>query len=185
MRRKVPWKWIAWIAGGGLAIYLTVGIILVGRDTPPIPPSSQMVDLRGGQVHGNRITNKAWSFDYDHATFSPDGTTGTVDGVRNGVVFRKGKKYLRISAEHISVNLQSLDFTAIGKVHVERINDPEKRSFDTDLVVWANGSKLLHMDHPSYIHTSGQTMRLDGVTIDFDSDTVHIAKLGGNVDIKK
>jgi hypothetical protein len=185
MWRRIRWKWVAWIVGGGLAIYLTVGIILVGNDTPPIPPSSQMIDLRGGQVHGNRIATKSWSFDYQHAELSPDGTTGTVDGVRNGVVFRKGKPYLKVSAEHVSVNTQSLDFTAIGKVHVERLTDPERRSFDTDLVVWTNDAKLLHMDHPSYFHTEGQTMELDGVTIDFSTDSVHIAKLVGNVNIKK
>ena len=184
MWRRVPWKRIAWIAGAAFSVYLVVGIILAGRNTPQLPPTQQTIDLRGGHILNNRITTKSWSFDYDHAQLSPDGTTGTVDGVHNGIVFRKGKPYLKISATHISLNTQSLDFTAVGKVHVERIGDPQKRSFDTDLVMWTNGAKLLRLDHPSYLHSGTQTMRLDNVTINFDTEQIHMAKLGGSFEYK-
>jgi hypothetical protein len=185
MLRSIPWKRITWTAIAALAVYVVVGIILAGRDTPSLPPVTQSIDLKGGHILGNRITTKSWSFDYDHAQLSPDGTIGSVDGVRNGIVFKKGKPHLRISAEHISVNTQTLDFTALGKVHVERIDDPEKRSFDTDLVVWTNNAKIVRMDHPAYVHTGKNTLRLDGVTINFDTDQVHFEKMGGAVEIKK
>ncbi len=185
MRRKIKWTAIAWIAGIALVVYVTIEVILAGRGTPPIPPSSQTIDLRGGHVQGNRITSKSWSFDYTHAQLSPDGTVGTVDGVRHGIVFRKGKPYLRISAEHISVNTQTLDFTAIGKVHVERINDPQSRSFDTDLVIWTNNAKLLHMDHPSYLHSGDQTLKLENVTINFDTDQIQFGRINGSAIIEK
>jgi hypothetical protein len=110
--------------------------------------------------------------------------SGSVDGVRNGVVFRKGKPYLRISAQHVRLNIQSLDFTAVGKVHVERINDPQRRAFDTDLVTWTNDAKILRMDHPSYIHSGGHTLRIDGISVNFDDNTFHLGKLGGSVNIQ-
>ncbi len=185
MSLRFGWKQIAWIAGLALIVWVVTEVILAGRDTPPIPPASQSIDLRGGHVTGNRITTKSWTFDYTHAQLSPDGTVGTVDGVRNGIVFRKGKPHLRIAAEHISINTQTLDFTAIGKVHVERIDDPEKRSFDTDLVIWTNNAKLLRMDHPSYLHTGDQTLKLENVTINFDTEQIHFGKIGGSAVIKK
>ena len=185
MRTRFTWKHAAWIAGIALIVWVVIEVILAGRDTPPVPTASQSIDLRGGHVTGNRITTKSWTFDYTHAQLSPDGTVGTVDGVRNGIVYRKGKPYLRIAAEHISVNTQSLDFTALGKVHVERIGDPEKRSFDTDLVIWTNNAKLLRMDHPSYLHTGDQTLKLEHVTIDFDSERVHFGKISGAAIIRK
>lgn len=185
MRRKFTWKHVAWIAGVAIAVWMIAGIILAGRGTPPIPPSTQSIDLRGGHVTGNRITTKSWTFDYTHAQLSPDGTIGTVDGVRNGVVYRKGKPYLRIAAEHISVNTQTLDFTAIGKVHVERIGDPQQRSFDTDLVVWTNTAKLLRMDHPSYLHSGDQVLKLETVSIDFGTEQVHLGKIDGAAVIQK
>ena len=185
MRKRFKWKRLATIGAILFGIYVIVEVILAGNGTPPIPPSSVQMNLHGGHVMANRITTKSWTFDYDHAQLSPDGMSGSVDGVRNGIVFRKGKPYLKISAQHIQVDIDSLDFTAIGKVHVERINDPQGRAFDTDLVTWTNNAKLLKMTHPSYVHTAGQTLRIDGITVDFDANTIHLGKLNGQVNVQK
>jgi len=166
-----------------LFVYVVIEIVLAGRGTPPAPPGQTPIDLRGGHVMNNHISTKSWSFDYDRAHLSPDGLSGTVDGVRNGIVFRKGKPYLRISAAHVRLNIQSLDFTAVGKVHIERINDPQGRAFDTDLVTWTNDAKLLRMDHPSYVHSGGQTLRIDHITVNFDDNTIHLGKLNGAVNV--
>jgi hypothetical protein len=183
--KKLTWKHAAIVAGGLFLIYVVVEIILAGGGVPPIPPSSMPIILRGGHVMNHRITTKSWTFDYDRAQLSPDGLTGSVDGVRNGVVFRKGKPYLRISAQHVQLDITSLNFTAVGKVHVERIDDPQHLSFDTDLVTWTNNAQLLHIDHPSYLHSGGQTMRIDGITVNFDTNTIHFGKINGNVDVKR
>jgi hypothetical protein len=183
--KKITWKRLAIVAGVLFGIYVIVEIFLAGGGNPPVPPSSIPINLHGGHVLNNRITTRSWSFDYDHAQLSPDGMTGSVDGVRDGIVFRKGKPYLKISAAHVQLDIQSLDFTAIGKVHVEYVKDPQKRSFDTDLVTWTNNAKLLHMDHPAYLHSGGQTLRIDGITVDFDANTIHLGKLNGGVDVHK
>lgn len=184
-RNKRALKRAAIVAGVLLVAWVTIEVILAGTGPAPKPPSSISMDLRGGHVLNNRISTKSWTFDYDHARLSPDGTSGSVDGVRNGIVFRKGKPYLRISAEHIQLDIASLDFTAIGKVHVETIDDPQRRAFDTDLVTWTNDAKLLKMTHPAYVHTNGQTLRIDGITVDFDANSVHLGKIGGRVDLHK
>jgi hypothetical protein len=182
--RRRFWRRIGLVAVVLFFVWVVVEIVLAGRGTPPPPPGQAPVDLRGGHVMNNHISTKSWTFDYDHARLSPDGMSGTVDGVRNGIVFRKGKPYLRISAQHVSLNIQTLDFTAVGKVHIERMDDPARRSFDTDLVTWTNDAKLLHMDHPSYIHTGNQTLRIDGITVNFDDNTIHLGKLSGAVQVK-
>ncbi len=182
---KRRWKRI-WIAGSVLLfLFVAVEIYLAGGGALPPPPGAIPLVMHGGHVVTNRIRTKSWLFDYDHAQLDQDGTSGTVDGVRNGIVYRKGKPYLRISAQHVQVDLQNLDFTAIGKVHVERIDDPEHRSFDTDLVTWTNNAKLLRMDHPAYVHSGNQTLRIDGITIDFDANTMHFDKIGGTVQVRK
>jgi hypothetical protein len=183
--KAIWWKRLALAAGLALGVYVVVEIVLAGGGTPPLPPNQTPIDLRGGHVLNNHITTKSWSFDYDHARLSPDGMSGSIDGVRNGIVFRKGKPYLRISAKHIVLDIQSLDFTAIGKVHIERIDDPEHRAFDTDLVTWTNDAKILRMSHPSYVHSGNQTLRIDGISVNFDDDTVHLGKVSGGVDIHR
>jgi len=181
MKRRIKWGPIAAIAGGALVLWLIVGVILAGFGTPPLPPDQSVISLRGGRVQGNRITTKSWSFDYHDAQLSPDGTTGTVDGVHDGIVFKHGKPYLKITAERISVDTMSLNFTAIGKVDVVLIGDPLKRSFDTDLVVWTNATKLLQMEHPSYLHSHGHTLAFSTITIDFGKDQIHFGSIRGDV----
>lgn len=181
--KPLAWKRIGIGAGILLFVWVVVEVVLAGRGTPPLPPGQMPIDLRGGHVLNNHITTKSWTFDYEHARLSPDGLSGSVDGVRNGIVFRKGKPYLRISAKHIQLNIESLDFTAVGAVHIERINDPQHRAFDTDLVTWTNDAKLLRMSHPSYLHSGGQTLVVNNITVDFDANTIHIGKISGKVDL--
>jgi hypothetical protein len=183
-KKKLLWRRLGIIAGALFLTYVVVEIVLAGRGIPPLPPTQSPIELHGGHVLNNHISTKSWSFDYDHARLSPDGMSGSVDGVRNGVVFRKGKPYLRISAQHVRLNISTLDFTAVGKVHIERINDPQRRSFDTDYVTWTNDAKLLRMDHPSYVHSGDQTLRIDGIKVNFDDNTIHFGKLNGAVTVQ-
>jgi hypothetical protein len=53
------------------------------------------------------------------------------------------------------------------------------------LVTWTNNAKLLRMSHPAYVHTDDQTLRIDGITVDFDANTIHLGKLSGQVDVQK
>lgn len=184
-KKQRLWRRIAIWAGVVFGIYVVIEVVLAGRGTPPIPPGQTPIDLIGGHVLNNHIATKSWSFDYEHAHLSPDGLSGTVEGVRNGIVFRKGKPYLRIAAKQVRVNIETLDFTAIGKVHVERINDPEKRSFDTDLVTWNNDGKLLRMAHPSYIRSGDQTLIVSSITVNFDDNTIHLGKINGGVEVHR
>jgi hypothetical protein len=182
------WRWKEYVIAAGVifAIYVTLGIVFAGSGgSIPVPPANVPIQMYGATIANNRINTKAWSFDYDHAQLSPDASTGTVEGIRNGIVFKKGKPDLKISAEKITLDTQSLDFTAIGKVHVEKIDDKQKRSFDTDLVTWTNNAKLMRLDHGGYVHSGTETLTLGPTTVDFDAETFHIGKLNGGVDIHK
>ena len=182
---KKRWKLFAKTAGALIFIWVAIEIYLAGGGSIPPPPTSIPLVMHGGHVVTNRIKTKSWVFDYDKAQLDQDGTAGSVQGVRNGIVYRKGKPYLRISAEKVQVDLQNLDFTAVGKVHVEQIGDPQRRSFDTDLVTWTNNAKTMRMDHPVYVHSGDQTLRIDGLSVDFDENEIHLGKLGGGVQIQK
>lgn len=185
MKRRIKWRPILIVAGTALAVYLIVGVILAGYGTPPLPPDQSGIALKGGHVRGNRITTRSWSFDYKQAQFSADGTTGTVEGVRDGVVFKHGKPYLHITAERITADTMSLNFTAVGKVTVGLIGDPLNRSFDTDLVIWNNATKLLQMQHQSYLHAGGQVLAFQSITIDFSTDQVHFGAIDGSTELRK
>lgn len=177
------WRRIALIAGVVFLTWVIVEIVLAGREPAPAPPGSQPVTLHGGQVRGNRISTRSWTFDYKTAQMSPDGTIATVDGVRHGVIYKKGKPYLGIAAEHVSVNTQTFDFTAIGDVHISYLQpkDNVPKSFDTDLVQWTNATKMLNLQHPSIFKTGDQTLKVASITVDFNRNEVHLGKIEGSV----
>lgn len=178
---KLPWRTIWICAGVAFALFMIGGIVLAGRDTPGLPPIQSPMISVGGHLSNSRTTTRSWSFDYDRAQLSPDQTFGTIQGVHHGIIFRNGKPYLKISAEQISVNTQTLNFTATGKVHVVRIGSGSVTTFDTDLIDWNNATKLLHMDHPSYVHTGGQTLKVRTILVDLTKDEVRLGELDGDI----
>jgi hypothetical protein len=183
-KRRINWTIVAAVAGAALVIYVAVGIILAGIGTPPLPPDQSGITLKGGIVRGNRITTRSWSFDYKTAQLSPDGSTGTLEGVHDGIVFKHGKPYLKINAQSITVDTVSLNFTAIGKVTVQMIGDPQDRSFDTDFIMWTNATKMLQMEHPSYLHSAGHVLAFKSIEIDFNKDQVRLGDVQGSLEVR-
>ncbi len=175
------------LIGTGVAfgLFIVAGIVFVAPWNIPMLPASQPITLQGGNVRGTNhmIATRSWSLSYDRGEFSPDGTTGTIDGVHNGIIYRKGKPYVEIAARHIALDTETLDFTAIGVVHIQMLDDPYRRSFDTDYVTWTNDAKLLRMDHPSFLHVGGQTLKIRSIAIDFDKNEIHLGRIDGAVGI--
>lgn len=182
--KKLNWRIAAWAAGAALFIWVVVGIMLAGREPGGLPPGTTPVTLRGGRVTGHRLSRRSWTFDYKTAQTSPDGTIATVDGVKNGVLYRKGKPYLTIAAQHVTINTQTFDFTAVGDVHVAAINPKDKiaKSFDTDLAVWTNSTKMLELTHPSLIRTGSQILKVDTISVNFNTNDIHTGKISGSVE---
>lgn len=166
-----------------LVAWFVAGIMRAGNNEQAPSPSSQQITLHGGHVRGNRISTRSWSFDYKSAQMTPDGTVASVDGVRNGVLYKNGKPYLSMSAEHVSVNTQSFDFTATGDVHVTWLHpkDGVTKSFDTDLVQWANATKMLELQHPSYFRTGSETLKVASIEVNFNTGSIKLGKVEGAV----
>lgn len=180
---KINWRALGIVAAALIVAWLVIGFFLAGREPTPPAPGSQPITLKKGRVTGNRVSTRSWTFDYDHAQMSPDGTIATVDGVKHGVLYKKGKPYLSIAAQHVQLNTQTFDFTATGDVHLEQLHakDKVKRSFDTDLVQWTNATKLLTMPHQSLFRTGDQILRVATITVNFNTNDIHMGKIEGAV----
>ena len=180
---RINWKVVGIVAAALAVAWLVAGFFLAGREPTPPAPGSQPIVLKKGRVTGNRVSTRSWTFDYEHAQMSPDGTIATVDGVKHGVLYKKGKPYLSIAAQHVQLNTQTFDFTATGDVHLQQLNakDKVKRSFDTDLVQWTNTSKLLTMPHQSLFRTGDQILRVATITVNFNTNDIHMGKIEGSV----
>ncbi|HEV3155267.1 MAG TPA: hypothetical protein VGZ02_15770 [Candidatus Baltobacteraceae bacterium] len=182
--QNVNWRKAGWIAGGLLLLWVIVGVILAGREPGGNLPGSTPITLHGGRVTGSRISTRSWNFDYTSAQMSPDGTEATVEGVKNGILYRKGKPYLRIAAQHVEINTQTFDFSAIGDVHIAAIDpkDGLAKSFDTDLVQWTNATKMLELAHPSIVRTNGQVLKVASISVNFNTNEAHMGRISGSVE---
>lgn len=182
MSKQRLWKRILIVAACAFVVAMIYGTFFTYNDVPKLPPAQAPVSLLGGQVINHHINTKSWSLDYDSARMTPDQSSGTITGIHDGIIYRKGKPYLKISAQQASVNTISLDFTATGLVHVVELGGKVPTSFDTDLIVWSNALHDLTLRHPAYLHTGGQTLKVENVTVDLGTMKYHIGKIDGSFD---
>ena len=177
---RSSWKSFWVVVVFAIGAVMTEGILLAGRDTQA-PPTNVPVILGAGGVTAHRLSSKSWSFGYDHAQTSPDGSIATIDGIHDGVLFRKGKKFLTIRANHVQANTVSDDFTATGAVVISEVSGTAPRTFRTDLIIWTNVTKTLTLSHPSTITTGGSTLHVQNATVNFQTGKIHLGGIGGGV----
>lgn len=185
MSPRKRWLRIGLAAAIVVAGWLLYETFFTYNDVPALPPAQAPIFFQGGHVVNHHYVTKSWSLDYDSAQMTADQSSGTITGIHDGIIFKKGKPYLKISAQQASVNTVTLDFTATGKVHVAMLAPNAGRSFDTDLIVWSNQLHNLTLSHPSYVHTGGQTLKVETVTVNLDTDDIKMGKIDGTVDLTK
>jgi len=178
--RPVRLRRLMWLALAALAAIVLAGIIWAGVGEQP-PPPPMPITLHNGKFVGHRFVSKAWSLDYTKIVTSPDGTTFAVDGINAGLLFKAGQPYLRFRAAHVSGNTVTLDLSAVGPVHVESINGPIKRSFDTDAIEWQNAAQRLEIPHLSTLRSDTDVLHVSRVTVNFKTGAITLKGVRGDV----
>ena len=182
---KGRWRVAVLIVAAILLVWVGVEVFTAGGgpSVAPPPPGVQSMTLHGGRVTGNRMSTKAGMFAYQHAEMSGDGVTASVDGIRQGVLYKDGKPYLTVNAQHVSVNTQTFDFVATGDVHVTQAaqSGGASRSFDTDLIQWSNATKALTLPHPSVVRSGDQTLTVTSVSVNFNTGDIKLGKVNGGI----
>jgi len=146
---------VLWPALAAFIAYVAFGIYRAGENELPPPGANTQIVFKGGTISGRRISTRSWSADYDRIVSNADQTLLDVDGVHDGVVFKKGKPYIRLRAAHMAVNTITHDFTISGPLHAETIAAHPTRSFDTTSAAWNNARQELTLDKRVVIHTAG------------------------------
>jgi hypothetical protein len=171
------WIVVATVAAVG---FVTLEIYLAGRTEVPGPQAVAPVVLNRGLARGERVTSHSWSIDYDKITTSADQTFITADGVRNGIIFRHGKPYLRVRARHMTVNMVTHDFVASGPVHVESVSRHNFHAFDTTSAVWTEASQRLDLSEPIVITSPGASLHVQQLSLDVRTGALHIDQPHGS-----
>lgn len=167
---------VAIVAGLAWVVYKTV---TAGGDIPA--PQNQLgTVLSGGQAGGKRLDGKSWSLDYDSLTMSPDGMTADIQNVHDGVIYRDGKPYMHVRAEHITANRVTNDFTVRGKVEFTQIGGAD-RHLTTTGATFAGFKQQLTLAKPTVIRDGPTTITVANAVIDFRSGNVTTGRIVGTM----
>jgi len=176
---------VAIVVGVVIAALFGYGVYRAGLNETPPPPSDQQIVFHNGRANGQRITTKSWTADYDRVVSNQDQTALELDGVRNGTIFRNGKPYLHVHADHLSVNTVSHDFTASGPIHVETVSAKPPRSFDTTSAIWNDAAQLLTLSQHVTIRTGAKSpLQVGSLSFSIKTGNLEMHDISGPVRFK-
>ncbi|MGP6158436.1 MAG: hypothetical protein ACLPYS_13185 [Vulcanimicrobiaceae bacterium] len=165
--------------------FLAFGIYRAGLNEMPPPPSTPEVLFHRGVANGQRVESKSWSADYDKIVANQDQTMLEVDGIHHGLIYRKGKPYLRVRATHMSINTVSHDFTATGPVHVETVDHKPERAFDMSSAVWNDATQELTLSGNIRVSTgAARPLRVDQLNFNIRTGDLELVHVSGPVRFK-
>jgi len=175
-------KGVLWLAAASFIVYVAVGIYRAGQDEVPPPNANAQIVFKGGAISGRRIATRSWSADYDRIVSNADQSILNVDGVHNGIVYKKGRPYIRLRAAHMAVNTITHDFTVSGPLHAETIIAQPARSFDTTSAVWNDARQELTLDKRVVIHTEGgEPLTIASAVFDVKTGVLDVRGLSGPI----
>jgi hypothetical protein len=174
-------------AGAGLAIlaFFCWGIYRAGLGETPPPASSSDIVFNQGKANGERITTRSWTAQYDKLVSNADQSVLDLDNVRNGTIFKAGKPYLHVRAEHMTVNTLTRDFAVTGRLHVETVGSKPARSFDTTSAHWSDGLQILELDNRVTIETGAEApLSVGRLTLNVKTGAVEMHGVSGPIRFK-
>ena len=159
-----------------LAGYLAWGITTAGYDETTAPQQVP-ISINGGSAAGHRMTTPSWTILYDHVEASTDSNFINARGIRDAVIYRHGKPYIHLKADHIEINLASKDFTATGHLHAEQRSNGVSRTFETGTAAWIEAKQHLEMPQIIHLKIKDVTLVVHGLTFDVPTGSVKIGPL--------
>ena len=171
---RPTWRfWLTAIAvlflGGYL--YLFISAILA----PPLPPvvGSNSVVMRTLHVIGQHGPKLGWSFSADSSSTSLDGAYTTYKNVRDGTYYDHGKPAYHISAQQVTLDTRSQNYSATGDVHVWAVTGVQPRDIRADGLTWSQPMQTLTCPTNMTVHYAGSTYSGTNLIVNFRDGTIH------------
>jgi hypothetical protein len=168
-----------------LGIFLLAGTYLAGLNESPLPPANPQVIFIKGKALGQRLNGRSWTADYERIVSNSDQTQLDLFNVKHAVIYKKGKPYLRIRADRLTVNMLTRDFNAFGALHVETIGANPHRAFDTTQANWSDLTQTLVLPDKAVIDTGAPLpLRVGSATFDVKSGQIELRSVAGGLRLK-
>lgn len=134
------------VGGFVIALVLVAGYFLVtALLTPDLtnPAGQQQIQMHQIIGQGERGTQLGWRFVADSSELSTDGQVTTYHGVRRGTYYLKGKPAYELTADQVTLDMRSQNYTATGAVHVWSVRPRDLSNLVTQTVLWNNPLQTL------------------------------------------
>lgn len=161
------------VLGGIIAFcaYIAWGVTTAGNDATEAPRQVPIA-IDGGSAAGHRYTTPSWTILYDHIEASTDSNFINARGIRDAVIYRHGKPYIHLTADHVEINLASKDFSATGHLHAVQNSNGITKTFETGTASWTDATQALVMPNVIKLRMQGISILLHGLTFNVKTGTV-------------
>jgi hypothetical protein len=176
---RLNWRPFAVIAVMAFLAWVGFEIGRAGSEIA-VPRVATNDTLIGGAIHGRRIDQRAWSMDFDTASVSPDGSQATIAHVRDGRIKRPNRPDVKMTADGVTVNRITNDFTVTGPVtFVEPEPDGRVRRFTTIGAHYQGATRMLQLDHTATITEGTTKIVVSSAKVDFRTGEVTAGPMQG------
>jgi len=164
--RRLKWGWILL----GVVIVYLVYLLIGGLLTPETPtePGANLMIMRGIVSEGSN-GQSGWHFEASQSEISPDGFTTTYHGVKNATFFRNGQPAYRLTANMVTVDSRSLNYSANGGVHVWSTDKTLPDDLQTDDAYWNQGGQMLTCPGATSFLYRGTKMHTTHMTVNLQT----------------
>jgi hypothetical protein len=180
--------WRFWLAGAGVLalggyLYLFISAILA----PPLPPviGGNSVVMRRLHVIGQHGPKLGWSFSADSSDTSLDGAFTTYRNVRDGTYYEHDKPAYHISAQTITLDTRTQNYTANGTVHIWAVTGDQPRDIKADELSWNQSLQTLSCPSNMTAHYKTSTYNGSDLLINFRDGTIHTGQTAVSYHKKK
>ncbi|HKW45273.1 MAG TPA: hypothetical protein VJN22_06400, partial [Candidatus Eremiobacteraceae bacterium] len=121
----------------------------------------------------------------DSSETSVDGALTTYKNVRDGTYFEHGKPAYHISANQVTLDTRSQNYSASGGVHIWAVTGEQPRDIKADSLNWSQ--PLQTLSFPSGVTVLYESSSYSGrnLYVDFRDGSIHTGKSALNYHKKK
>ncbi len=173
-----PGLWVGGLSVAIAAVALYFLISALAMPEPAAPPGQPQIHMQGIVGQGERGTHVGWRFVADSSELSPDGEQTVYHHVRRAIYYLHGKPAYEMTADEVTVDLRSQNYSASGHVHVWSVRPRGVSDFRTDDVLWSNPLQLLTCPGPVKVVYRGIALSTSHLQVNLQNGT---SSLGATV----
>ncbi len=172
-------RWAVALCVVAFLTWVGFGVLHAGGDVPA-PRLAPETKLSLGHAEGRRIDGKpSWSLDYDTLVTSADTTIATLENVRHGTLYKRGRPFMQMKAQHVVINTLSNDFTVTGPLELTQSDGKHHRRLTSNTADYSGVMQTLTLTHQARLTGDEGNATFRNATVNFKSGDMSFGALIG------